>query len=102
METVFTCPLGNTCEEIRDNKIHKCHWLCELQGTNPQTGVPEVKKGCSLSFLPLLLIENTGANRGAQSATEDMRNKFGQVIQAFAQMVVKNQKQIGGRDGLDK
>lgn len=63
IETVLTCPLGSKCEEVRDGKIHRCAWFVTLAGQNPQTGEQMDEKGCSLTWLPVLL--NTA---GAQAS----------------------------------
>ena len=26
MDVKVTCPLGSECEEIKDNKLHRCRW----------------------------------------------------------------------------
>ena len=74
IETVVTCPLGGKCEEIKDNKLHRCAWYTQLAGTNPQTGEIVNESKCSLAWMPLLLVENAGTNRGQTAALESFRN----------------------------
>ena len=37
-DIVMTCPLGSVCEEIKDNKVHRCMWFTKIVGTDPNTG----------------------------------------------------------------
>lgn len=74
IETVITCPLGSKCEEIKDNKLHRCSWYTQLQGINPQTNEPINTWNCSLAWMPILLVENAGTNRGQTAALESFRN----------------------------
>jgi hypothetical protein len=75
IETVFTCPLGSTCEEVKDNKLHRCRWYTKLVGENPQTGEVTNESDCAITFLPMLLIENARTNRGQTAALESFRNE---------------------------
>lgn len=75
IETVITCPLGNKCEEIKDNKLYRCAWYTHLAGTNPQTDETINESKCSLAWMPLLLVENAGTNRGQTAALESFRNE---------------------------
>jgi len=70
----LTCPLGSKCEEIRDNKLHRCAWFVKLQGTNPQTGVAIDEHACAIAWMPLLLVENTKSGIGTAAAVESLRN----------------------------
>ena len=74
IETVITCPLGSKCEEIRDNKLHKCAWHTQLAGMNPQTGEQINEWKCALAWMPILLVENAGTNRGQTAALDSFRN----------------------------
>ncbi|MDO6385578.1 hypothetical protein [Uliginosibacterium sp. 31-12] len=76
IETVFSCPLGHKCEEARDGKIHRCAWLIELQGRNPNTGEEKPEKGCAMKWIPVLLVETAGAARGTSAAVESFRNEM--------------------------
>lgn len=82
IETVLTCPLGSTCKEIKNNKIHKCVWLIQLAGNNPQTGELIDEEGCAIAWTPILLVENARVNRGQTAALESFRNE---VVEKTAQ-----------------
>lgn len=71
------CPLLNKkCIE------HKCAWFTQVSGTNPQTGVEFDRWECSITFIPLLQIEQTKAALGNQAATVEVRNSVAKVAQA--------------------
>ena len=75
LEVVLTCPLGSECEEIKDNKIHRCMWYTPVSGTNPNTGKEIDEWSCAISWLPTLQIETSQTQRGVSSALESFRNE---------------------------
>jgi len=75
IEIVKSCPLGGKCSEIRDNIIHECEWLIEIAGMHPSTGENINQKKCAMSWIPILLIENSATNRGQTQAIESLRNE---------------------------
>lgn len=56
--------------------IERCPLYIQIRGRHPQTGEEMDQWGCSLSFVPLLLIETAAQVRGAQAATESLRNEL--------------------------
>lgn len=70
------CPLtGDDCME------HKCDWYTHVTGTNPQTGEVVDQFGCTVTFLPMLLIENSQQQRQTGAAVESFRNSVVQAAQ---------------------
>ncbi len=55
---------------------HQCIWYNMLQGKNPQTGQNVQEWGCSLAWIPLLLVENTGKQVQTSAAVESFRNEM--------------------------
>ena len=55
---------------------HQCLWYNMLQGKHPQTGLDVQEWGCSIAWLPLLLVENSAKMTGVQAATESFRNEM--------------------------
>ena len=55
---------------------HQCVWYNMLQGKNPQTGLDVQEWGCSIAWIPLLLVENSSKMVGVQAATESFRNEM--------------------------
>jgi hypothetical protein len=69
----LSAPLGPS----KMSKVcHKCPLWVQLRGTNPNTGAEVDHWGCSLSHLPMLLVENAQQARAAGAATESMRNEI--------------------------
>ena len=69
----LVCPLH---KEKMAKVCHKCPLWVMLRGTNPNTGKEVDEWQCSLSALPMLLIENAQQARQAGAATESMRNEI--------------------------
>lgn len=76
IKTVLSCPLGHTCEEIKDGAIHRCAWFTKLAGKNPSTGEAVDEHGCAISWMPILLIENSQQQRSTAAAVESFRNEM--------------------------
>lgn len=55
---------------------HQCIWYNMLQGTHPQTGASVQEWGCSIAWLPLLMVEQSKQTVGVQAATESFRNEM--------------------------
>ncbi|PRC90979.1 hypothetical protein [Solimicrobium silvestre] len=75
IKTVISCPLGSKCEEIRGDALHRCAWFIQLAGTNPNTGDAVDERGCAMSWVPILLIENSQQQRSTNAAVESFRNE---------------------------
>lgn len=88
IETELICPLGCKCEEIKNGKINRCVWYIKLVGQNPQTGENIDDQGCAMSWMPILLIENSKATRGTNSAIESFRNDITVGQNMFNNMII--------------
>ena len=55
---------------------HQCVWYNMLQGKHPQTGLDVQEWGCSIAWIPLLLVENSQQVMGTKAATESFRNEM--------------------------
>jgi hypothetical protein len=55
---------------------HQCIWYNMLQGKHPQSGQNVQEWGCSIAWIPLLLVENTGKQVQTNSAVESFRNEM--------------------------
>ena len=75
IKTVLSCPLGHKCQEVKEGAIHQCAWFVKLAGRNPVTGEEKDEQGCSMTWLPILLVENAMTNRGTSAAVESLRNE---------------------------
>ena len=66
------CPLNN----FKPCKKFDCAWFIQIKGKHPQTGADVNEWGCSIAWLPLLLVENSSKLNGVQAATESFRNEM--------------------------
>lgn len=55
---------------------HKCPLYIQVRGVDTNTGKDVDNWGCSFSFLPMMLIENTGQQRQTGAAIESFRNEM--------------------------
>ena len=70
LEREHWCPLiGEECMKL------KCEWFTQVRGQNPNTGEDVDEWGCAVTWLPLLLIENSQQQRQTGAAVESFRNE---------------------------
>ena len=93
IKTVLTCPLGAKCEEIKGGSIHRCAWYTKLAGTNPNTGEVMDENGCAMSWMPMLLIENSMQQRSTSAAVESFRNEMASANQTSQQILLAQVQQ---------
>lgn len=68
---------GTYCPLIKKDCIQlQCSWFTQLRGTNPNTGEPVDNWGCAVTWLPMLLIENSQQQRQTGAAVESFRNEM--------------------------
>lgn len=72
IEPKANCPLNNfePCKQL------DCAWFIKIAGTNPQTGKEIDEWGCSMAWLPILMIENSQQQRQTGAAVESFRNEM--------------------------
>jgi len=65
------CPLlKKSCIE------HGCSWYTHLVGVNPNTGKQVDEFGCSVAWMPFLVLENAKETRQGAAAVESFRNEM--------------------------
>lgn len=66
------CPLNNfePCKQL------DCAWFLKIQGKHPQSGADIDEWGCSMSWMPILMIENSQQQRQTGAAVESFRNEM--------------------------
>lgn len=66
------CPLNNfePCKEL------ECAWFTQIRGHNPNTGAELDEWGCAISWMPILMIENSQQQRSTGAAVESFRNEM--------------------------
>ena len=72
IEAKTNCPLDNfnPCREL------ECAWFMKLVGKNPNTGLDIDEWGCSMAWIPVLLVENSQQQRQTGAAVESFRNEM--------------------------
>lgn len=72
IEPKTNCPLDNfnPCRQL------ECAWFMKVTGKNPQTNADVDEWGCSMAWLPILMIENSQQQRQTGAAVESFRNEM--------------------------
>lgn len=72
LEPKSNCPLDNfnPCRQL------DCAWFMKIRGNNPNTGEEIDDYGCSMAWLPVLMIENSQQQRSTGAAVESFRNEM--------------------------
>jgi len=72
IESKANCPLDSfkPCRQL------ECAWFMQIRGTNPNSGEPVDEWGCSMAWMPMLMIENSQQQRGTSAAVESFRNEM--------------------------
>lgn len=92
---------ANFCPLIQaDCKGLGCSWFTQLRGVNPQTGQDVDEWGCAVTWLPMLLIENSQQQRQTGAAVESFRNEMVKANDSSRQVLLATlgaeTKMIGG------
>ena len=86
------CPLNNfePCKQL------DCAWFLKIRVTNPNTGEDTEDWGCSMAWMPMLLIENSQMSRQTGAAVESFRNEMVKANESSQRLLVRAaQKAIG-------
>jgi len=68
---------GTYCPLVKEDCLQlKCAWFTQLRGTNPNTGKDVDEWGCAVTWLPILLVENSQQQRSTGAAVESFRNEM--------------------------
>lgn len=72
IEAKANCPLDGfkPCRQL------ECAWFMKIAGTNPNTGKEVEEWGCSMAWMPMLMIENSQQQRQTGAAVESFRNEM--------------------------
>jgi hypothetical protein len=71
MEVKNNCPLDGfkPCRQL------ECAWFMKVTGSNPNTGESIDEWGCSMAWLPIMMLENSQQQRQTGAAVESFRNE---------------------------
>jgi hypothetical protein len=68
---------GNYCPLLKKDCIGlQCAWFTQMRGHNPTTGKEVDEWSCAMTWLPILLIENSQQQRSTGAAVESFRNEM--------------------------
>lgn len=72
LEPKANCPLDGfkPCRQL------ECAWFMKIRGNNPNTGEEVDEYGCSMAWMPMLMIENSQQQRSTGAAVESFRNEM--------------------------
>jgi hypothetical protein len=72
IEPKTNCPLDNfnPCRQL------ECAWFLKIRGANPNTGEDLDEWGCSMAWMPIMMIENSQQQRSTGAAVESFRNEM--------------------------
>ena len=91
---------GTFCPLIKiDCVVLTCAWHTIVQGIDTNTGNQVDNYECAISWLPMLLIENSGQQRSTGAAVESFRNEMVKSNEQSQQLllatagIVKNEEQ---------
>lgn len=80
---------GSLCPLLKKDCVQmQCAWFTQLRGKNPQTGAEVDEWGCAVTWLPVLLIENSQQQRQTGAAVESFRNEMVKSNQTTAQVLL--------------
>ena len=84
IEAKPNCPLNsfNPCKEL------ECAWFMSIRGKNPNTGEDVDEWGCSMAWMPVLLIENSQQQRQTGAAVESFRNEMVKANETSQQVLI--------------
>ncbi len=83
IKVVTFCPVreGLKCSEVKFNQEtkeaeqHRCNWYTKMVGVDPQTGDNVDTWKCNLSWMPILLVENSAQQIRTGAAIESLRDE---------------------------
>lgn len=68
---------GNYCPLVKEDCLQlKCAWFTQVRGVNPNTGKEVDEWACAITWMPMLMIENSQQQRQTGAAVESFRNEM--------------------------
>ncbi len=82
---------GTFCPLIKKDCIQlQCSWFTQIRGTNPNTGKEVDEWACAISWMPMLMIENSQQQRQTGAAVESFRNEMIKSNQLNSEIFLKS------------
>jgi hypothetical protein len=80
---------GSFCPLIKNDCVQmQCAWFTKVNGVDMNTGKEVEDWQCAVSWLPMLLIENSGQQRRTGVAVESFRNEMVKANEMSTQMLL--------------
>ena len=80
---------GSFCPLIKKDCVGlTCAWYTRVQGYDMNSGNQVDNYECAISWLPMLLIENSGQQRQTGAAVESFRNEMVKANEATTQLLL--------------
>jgi hypothetical protein len=80
---------GTYCPLLKKKCIGlECAWMTKVVGYDMNTGKDIEEYQCAISWLPLLLVENSGQQRQTSAAVESFRNEMVKSNEASQQLML--------------
>lgn len=80
---------GNFCPLIQKDCVGiQCSWFTQMRGNNPNTGKEIDEWSCAMTWLPVLLVENSQQQRQTGAAVESFRNEMTTANQSSQQILM--------------
>ena len=80
---------GTYCPLVKEDCLQlKCAWFTQLRGVNPNTGKEIDEWGCAVTWLPILLVENSQQQRSTGAAVESFRNEMVRANEVSQQVLI--------------
>ena len=81
---------GTFCPLIKKDCIGlQCAWFIKVQGVDTNTGNQIDEYQCAISWMPMLLIENSGQQRQTGAAVESFRNEMVKANESSQRILLK-------------
>jgi len=90
IEVKPNCPLNG----FKKCKQFECAWFMQMKGENPQTGEPLDDYGCSMAWMPIILLENSKLQNETGSAIESFRNEMVKANRVSLEVLLNGKKQL--------
>jgi hypothetical protein len=80
---------GNYCPLVKKDCIGlQCAWFTQVRGHNPNTGKEVDEWACAITWLPVLIIENSQQQRSTGAAVESFRNEMVKANESSQQVLL--------------
>ena len=92
IEQKTNCPLNKfePCKQL------DCAWFMQIRGLHPNTGEEVDEWGCSVAWLPVLLINNAKEQHSTAVAVESFRNEMVKSNESSQKLLMASSKLIEG------